>query len=96
MGIEPTQSGISALLTVLKTAEPTRTLPPPRHLLSREIFQSDIDVSETGKPLQPLCGNENYYTLFGAFHKDRSRQKSKKWRNGMNDPQPRRRRLKKT
>ncbi len=30
MGIEPTQNGTSALLTVLKTAEPTRTLPPPR------------------------------------------------------------------
>ncbi len=30
MGIEPTQDGTSALLTVLKTAEPTRTLPPPR------------------------------------------------------------------
>lgn len=29
MGIEPTQDGTSALLTVLKTAEPTRTLPPP-------------------------------------------------------------------
>jgi hypothetical protein len=29
MGIEPTQNGASALLTVLKTAEPTRTLPPP-------------------------------------------------------------------
>lgn len=29
MGIEPTQNGTSALLTVLKTAEPTRTLPPP-------------------------------------------------------------------
>ena len=29
MGIEPTQDGVSALLTVLKTAEPTRTLPPP-------------------------------------------------------------------
>lgn len=29
MGIEPTQNGISALLTVLKTAEPTRALPPP-------------------------------------------------------------------
>ena len=30
MGIEPTQDGVSALLTVLKTAEPTRTLPPPQ------------------------------------------------------------------
>ena len=30
MGIEPTQDGTSALLTVLKTAEPTRTLPPPQ------------------------------------------------------------------
>jgi hypothetical protein len=29
MGIEPTQNGTSALHTVLKTAEPTRTLPPP-------------------------------------------------------------------
>ncbi len=29
MGIEPTQDGTSALLTVLKTAELTRTLPPP-------------------------------------------------------------------
>ena len=30
MGIEPTQNVVSALLTVLKTAEPTRTLPPPK------------------------------------------------------------------
>jgi hypothetical protein len=37
MGIEPTQDGTSALLTVLKTAEPTRTLPPPvgRHFLAK-------------------------------------------------------------
>ncbi len=30
MAIEPTQNGASALPTVLKTAEPTRTLPPPQ------------------------------------------------------------------
>ncbi len=30
MGIGPTQNVANALLTVLKTAEPTRTLPPPR------------------------------------------------------------------
>ena len=38
MGIEPTQDGTSALLTVLKTAEPTRTLPPPGPGFSSELL----------------------------------------------------------
>lgn len=37
MGIEPTQNGVSALLTVLKTAEPTRALPPPLRETYRQI-----------------------------------------------------------
>ena len=39
MGIEPTQNGTSALLTVLKTAEPTRTLPPPAGRFSYQIHK---------------------------------------------------------
>ncbi len=38
MGIEPTQNGVSALLTVLKTAEPTRALPPPLAETNRQIL----------------------------------------------------------
>lgn len=38
MGIEPTQNVISALLTVLKTAEPTRTLPPPYARIIADAF----------------------------------------------------------
>jgi hypothetical protein len=40
MGIEPTQNGTSALLTVLKTAEPTRTLPPPAGRFSYQIHNN--------------------------------------------------------
>jgi hypothetical protein len=43
MGIEPTQNGISALLTVLKTVEPTRTLPPP-------IAVGQINILNKGHP----------------------------------------------
>jgi hypothetical protein len=39
MGIEPTQNGTSALQTVLKTAGPTRTLPPPLSGASFETFE---------------------------------------------------------
>ncbi len=47
MGIEPTQNGTSALLTVLKTAEPTRTLPPP---LSLWFFQSQDGIIQLSAP----------------------------------------------
>src|SRR5271157_2017962 len=45
MGIEPTQDGTSALLTVLKTAEPTRTLPPPLFQHFPTIFDGIIYFS---------------------------------------------------
>ena len=52
MGIEPTQNGTSALLTVLKTAEPTRTLPPPRVNIRTVHFTSitlNLEASSLGK-----------------------------------------------
>ena len=56
MGIEPTQNGTSALLTVLKTAEPTRTLPPPavEILLSNPIIIIIQFFTVLWKALQPL------------------------------------------
>ena len=44
MGIEPTQNGISALLTVLKTAEPTRTLPPPKLRIISDSFSIILHI----------------------------------------------------
>ncbi len=44
MGIEPTQNVISALLTVLKTAEPTRTLPPPEFRMISDAFSIILHI----------------------------------------------------
>ena len=44
MGIEPTQNGTSALLTVLKTAEPTRTLPPPKLRIISDSFSIILHI----------------------------------------------------
>ena len=44
MGIEPTQDGVSALLTVLKTAEPTRTLPPPKLRIISDSFSIILHI----------------------------------------------------
>ena len=60
MGIEPTQNGISALRTVLKTVGPTRTLPPPT-----EVSTCNDSMEEPFSKPAPDSGGPNSSTLPG-------------------------------